>query len=77
MKALVVKKVHSDCQLEQKKHLDTLLKQGDYSTFAEQEKCDPNWQGSLYNLPKGTMKFILNSFTNTLPTRERKNPVAR
>ena len=70
MKASVTKKVYSDCHKEQKKHLDTLLKQGDFLRFAEQEKYDPSWNSILYNLPKGTMKFILNSFTNTLPTQD-------
>ena len=67
-KALVKKKVFSDSLEKQKIHLETLLKQGDYLKFAEQEKCDPNWKSVVYNLPKGTMKFLLNSFTNTLPT---------
>ena len=57
MKALVTKKVYSDCHKEQKIHLDTLLKQ-DFLRFSEQEKCDPNWNSILYNLPKGTMKFF-------------------
>ena len=68
MKASVKKKVFSDSLELQKNHLDTLLKQGDYLKFAEQEKVDPNWKSVIYNLPKGTMKFLLNSFTNTLPT---------
>ena len=70
MKASVKKKVFSDLHEEQKKHLDTLLKQGDYLSFSEQEKYDPNWKSVIYNLPKGTMKFLLNSFTNTLPTQD-------
>ena len=69
MKASVVKKVYSDCRMEQKKTLDTLLKQGDYLKFAEQEKYDPSWKSILYHLTKGTLKFILNSFTNTRPTQ--------
>ena len=68
MKAAVKKKVFSDSLEKQKKNLDTLLKQGDYIMFAEQEKWDPNWKSVAYNFPKGTMKFLLNSFTNTLPT---------
>ena len=70
MKTSVKKKVYSDLHQEQKKHLDTLIKQGDYLKFAEQEKLDPSWNSILYNLPKGTMKFILNSITNTLPTQD-------
>ena len=70
VKASVKSKIHSDTLEEQKKHLDTLLKQGHYLKFAEQEKCDPNWKSTLFNLPKGTMKFLLNSFINTLPTQD-------
>ena len=70
IKASVKSKVYSDCLEKQKSHLDTLLKQGEYLKFSEQEKCDPNWNSIIYNLPKGTMKFMLNSFTNTLPTQD-------
>ena len=60
----------SDIHEEQKKHLDTLLKQVDHLSFSEQEKYDSNWKSVLDNLPKGTMKFLLNSFTNPLPTQD-------
>ena len=33
-------------------------------------QCDPNWKSILYNLPKGTMKFLINSLINTLPTQD-------
>ena len=55
MKSSVMKKVYSDLHQEQKKHLDTLIKQGEYLKFAEQEKLDPSWNIILYNLP-----FFLN-----------------
>ena len=45
-------------------------KQGHFLKLAEQEKCDPNWKTILYNLPKGTMKFLLNGFANKLPTQD-------
>ena len=32
------------------------------------EKNDATWQSFIYNLPKGTMKFVLNSSIDTLPT---------
>ena len=70
IKASVKLKVYSDSLEVQKKHLDTLLKQGEYLKFAQQEECDPSWKSILYNLPKGTMKFILNSLTHTLPTQD-------
>ena len=54
---------------EHKRHFDTLLKQGEYLKFADQEEVDPNWNSIIFDLPKGTMKFLLNSFTHTLPTQ--------
>ena len=33
-----------------------------------QEKCDATWKSYIYNLSKGTMKWILNSTVNSLPT---------
>ena len=30
---------------------------------------DATWNSVIYNLPKGTMKFVLNSSINTLPTK--------
>ena len=47
MSASVKKKVYSDSQQEQKRHLDTLMKQGDYLKFADQEKLDPSWNSIL------------------------------
>ena len=40
------------------------------SSFAEQEMCAPNWKSIVYNLPKGTMTFLHNSLTHTLPTQD-------
>ena len=70
IKTDVKTKVYSDSEKKQKKHLDPLLKKGEYFKLAEQEMCDPNWKSIVYNLPKGTMKFLLNSLTQTLPTRD-------
>ena len=58
LKASVKTKVYSEVLEEQRRHLDTLMKQGDYLKFADQEKCDPNWNSIVYNLPKRTMKFL-------------------
>ena len=48
--------------------VNTLQKQGDFLSLAEKEKGDAVWKSFIYNIKKGTMKFILNSITNTLPT---------
>ena len=34
------------------------------------EQNDATWKSFLYNLPVGTMKFVLNSTINTLPTND-------
>ena len=62
-KASVKTKVYSDCLEEQRRHLDTLIKQREYFKFAGQGKVDPKWNSIIFNLPKGTIKFLLNSFT--------------
>ena len=49
--------------------LDTLSVQGGYLHYLEKEKIDPEWKGFIFNLKKGTMKFILNSSINTLATQ--------
>ena len=35
----------------------------------EEMNIDATWQSYLHALPKGTMKFLLNSSINTLPTK--------
>ena len=46
-----------------------LVKQGKYLELCQQEQTDATWKGYLYNLPRGTMKFLLNSTIDTLPTK--------
>ena len=50
-------------------HVKTLVKQGKYLELYELEQSDATWQGYIYNLPRGTMKFLLNSTIDTLPTK--------
>ena len=49
--------------------LNTLTVQGGFLHYLECEKIDPEWKSFIYNLKKGTMKFILNATINTLPTQ--------
>ena len=46
----------------------TLISQGRFLDLSLQEKCDATWKSYIYNLSKGTMKWILNSTVNSLPT---------
>ena len=47
----------------------TLVKQGNYLELSQLEGTDKTWKGYIYNLPRGTMKFLSNSIIDPLPTR--------
>ena len=50
-------------------HVRNLVKQGKYLELSQLEQTDATWKGYIYNLPRGTMKFLLNSTIDTLPTK--------
>ena len=50
-------------------HVQTLIKQGQFLELTKIEQLDATWQSFIFNLPKGTMKWLLNSSINTLPTK--------
>ena len=50
-------------------HASGLIKQGKILELSQIEKTDATWKGFIYNLPRGTMKFLLNSAIDTLPTK--------
>ena len=50
-------------------HVRTLIKQGKFLELSKCEQTDATWQGYIYNLPKGTMKWVLNASIDTLPTK--------
>ena len=49
-------------------HVKTLVKQGHFLDLLRTSFTDATWQSFIYDLPKGTMKFLLNSYLDTLPT---------
>ena len=51
------------------KHISELVKQGKTLELSQIEKNDATWKSYIYNLPRGTMKFLLNSTIDTLPTK--------
>ena len=51
-------------------HVKGLVKQGEILELTYVEQNDATWKSFLYNLPVGTMKFVLNSTINTLPTKD-------
>ena len=50
-------------------HVKTLMMQGRFLELTQLERTDATWNSFIYNLPKGTMIFVLNSSINTLPTK--------
>ena len=50
-------------------HVAELVKQGKILELSQIEKTDAAWKGYIFNLPRGTMKFLLNSAIDTLPTK--------
>ena len=50
-------------------HVQTLVKQGKFLELTQVEKTDATWQSFIFNLPRGTMKFVLNAAIDTLPTK--------
>ena len=51
------------------KHIQTLMQQGKYLEMTKLQGSDATWQSFIFNLPKGTMKWLLNSSINTLPNK--------
>ena len=49
--------------------MKTLVKQGHFLELTKLELMDATWKSYIFNLPKGTMKWLLNSSINTLPTK--------
>ena len=50
-------------------HVTELVKQRKVLELSQLEKNDATWKGYIFNLPRGTMKFLLNAAIDTLPTR--------
>ena len=68
MKKAVKERVVYENERKLHEHVKTLVKQGNYIDILKTAKMDATWQSFMYNLPKGTMKFLLNSCLDTLPT---------
>ena len=50
-------------------HLKDLVVQGNMLRVSILEKADYIWKSFIFNMPKGVMKFMVNSFLDTLPTK--------
>ena len=60
--------IHTEFQNYHSDHIHSLMIQGDYIRIVKAMETDLDWKSSIYNLPKGLLKFILNAVLNTLPT---------
>ena len=49
-------------------HLSSLIKQGAYLKIANELENDISWKSVIYDLPRKTIGFLLNSVLDTLPT---------
>ena len=68
IKEAVKTRVHFDNEKQWGEHVNSLVKQGDLLELAKCQNMDLNWKSFIFNLKKGTMKFILNATLDTLPT---------
>ena len=57
-----------DHENQWKAHVESLLVQGNMLGLASAEHGDAIWKSYIFDLKKGTLKFLLNSQLDTLPT---------
>ena len=69
IKSKVKKVIKEDSERQRAEHAKELIKQGRLIHLLQEMEMDATWKSYLYALPKGTMKFILNSTIDTLPTK--------
>ena len=69
VKAEVKSQVLSAANQSILEHVQTLIKQGHFLELCKLEETEATWNSYIYNLPRGTMKFILNASIDTLPTK--------
>ncbi len=49
-------------------HIKTLVSQGHFLRLEQVEMSDTTWKSYIFNMPRNTVKFLLNSVIDTLPT---------
>ena len=54
-------------------HAESLQLQGNMLALAAKEKVDMVWKSSMFQLKSGTLKFMLNTCIDTLPTPAKLN----
>ena len=68
VKEAVKSQVRYDNEKVWSDHVKTLVKQGHLLELAKCQNTDLTWKSFIFNLKKGTLKFILNSTLDTLAT---------
>ena len=69
MKTTVSEKVSFGNETFWREHTETLIKQEHFLCLAMLEKSNMIWKSYMFNLKKGTLKFLLNYCLDTLPTQ--------
>ena len=57
------------CDRKWQDHISKLVVQGKFLELATAARNDVTWNSYIYNLPSGTMKFIINASLDTLATK--------
>ena len=68
VKEAVKSQVRYDNEKVWSDHVKNLVKQGHLLDLAKCQNTDLTWKSFIFDLKKGTLKFILNSTLDTLPT---------
>ena len=58
-----------DKEEEWTSHIKSLLKQGHFLLIATSEKTNMIWKSYMFNMKKGTLKFLMNASLDTMPTQ--------
>ena len=65
--------LNKETETEHAKKVKELIKQGKMLELAKKQQQDLTWKSYIFNLKKGTLKFVLNATMDTLPTNANLN----
>ena len=69
VKSRVKKILRANNDRRDKAHLSTLKQQGGLIASLYESQLDPEWGSHIHNMNKGTLKFLMNGYINTLSTQ--------
>lgn len=67
--SIIKERVRAKQQQDRLQHIKGLIFQGKYLEFLHEQEEDAVWKSFVFGLPIHTLKFLLNSIVETLPTR--------